>query len=90
MKLNVKAFALACAIIFGLALLAFTWVIILKGGYQVGARTIIGQILVGYRITPVGSVVGLIWAFFGGLIGGSIFALVYNIIDGFSSYKKEG
>jgi hypothetical protein len=34
----------------------------------------------GYSITPLGSVVGLIWGFVDGLIGGAIFAWLYNII----------
>jgi len=42
--------------------------------------TWLGQIYRGYRITPIGSVIGLVWAFFDALIGGLIFAWLYNLI----------
>jgi hypothetical protein len=77
MKLNVKAFALACGIIWGVGLFALTWWIIAFEG-ATGQTTLIGQLYRGYRITPVGSVIGLIWAFFDGLVGGAIFAWLYN------------
>jgi len=36
----------------------------------------------------MGSVVGLIWAFFDGLIGGVIFAWLYNILAGRISHGQ--
>ena len=78
MKLRIRAFALTCGILCGLGLFIVTWWIIAfdcAGGGQ-----IIGRIFRGYSISPVGSVVGLIWGFVDGLIGGAIFAWLYNII----------
>lgn len=79
MKLNVKAFALACGIIWGFGLFALTWWIIAFDGAS-GEITLIGRLYRGYRITPVGSLIGLVWAFFDGLIGGAIFAWLYNLL----------
>jgi hypothetical protein len=71
-KLGVNAFALSCGLIWGLGLFALTWWIIAFDG-ATGERTLIGQLYRGYSISPAGSIIGLIWAFFDGLIGGAIF-----------------
>ncbi len=68
MKLDVKAFALSCGLIWGLGLFALTWWIIAFDG-AAGERTLIGQLYRGYSISPAGSITGLIWAFFDGLTG---------------------
>ncbi|MGL1931295.1 MAG: bacteriophage holin [Desulfotalea sp.] len=80
MKLNVKAFALTCGLVWGMALFFLTWWIIMFDG-ATGEITLIGRIYRGYNISPVGSVIGLIWASLDGLIGGAIFAWMYNFIS---------
>ena len=80
MKLNVKAFAITCALCWGLGLFLFTWWIILLDG-ATGEITFIGRIYRGYSITPMGSVFGLLWAIIDGGIGGAIFAWLYNLIS---------
>jgi hypothetical protein len=80
MKLNVKAFALTCGIIMGAGLFLVTWWFIATKGAS-GARTFIGHIYLGYRISALGSIIGLAWAFVDGLIGGAIFAWLYNKIS---------
>ncbi len=84
MKLNVKAFALACGVVWGLGLFFLTWWIIAFDG-ATGEITLIGRLYRGYSISPFGSIVGLIWAFVDGLIGGAIFAWLYNLISERSS-----
>ncbi len=79
MKLNVKAFALTTGIIWGAGLFVLTWWIIVFEG-QTGAQTMIGLVYRGYNISAVGSLIGLIWGFVDGLIGGFIFAWLYNLI----------
>ncbi|MFH2013039.1 MAG: bacteriophage holin [Pseudomonadota bacterium] len=79
MKLNVKAFALTCGIIWGFGLFLITWWIIAFDGVT-NEVTIIGRIYRGYSISPVGSILGLIWGFFDALIGGAIVAWLYNMI----------
>ncbi len=78
MKLSVKAFSLTCAIIWGLALLVLTWWWIILEPSIVGDKTIIGSLYIGYKVTPLGSLIGLVWAFVDGLIVGAIFAWLYN------------
>lgn len=86
MRLNVKAVALAFGLIWGFGLLVLTWWVILFEG-STGDLMAIGHVYRGYNISPLGSVLGLIWGFFDGLIGGAIFAWLYNLIAG--HYRKE-
>jgi len=81
MKLNVKAFALTCGLVWGVALFLLTWWIIAFDGAS-GDPTFIGSLYRGYNISPVGSIIGLVWAFVDGAIGGAIFAWLYNFIAG--------
>ncbi len=80
MKLNVKAFALTSGLIWGFGLFALTWWVIAFEG-ATGQATVIGLAYRGYNISPTGSLIGLIWAFPDGLVGGAIFAWLYNLIS---------
>jgi hypothetical protein len=64
MKLDIKAFAITCGLVWGLGLFALTWWVIAFDGPSTGP-TIIGRLYRGYTITPVGSLIGLVWGFFG-------------------------
>ena len=79
MKLNIKAFAIAAGLVWGFNWFAVTWWIMAFEG-ATGEITMIGRLYRGYSITPVGSLIGLVWAFADGLIGGLIFAWVYNLL----------
>lgn len=79
MKLNVKAFALTCALTWGIGLFLLTWWIIFFDG-TTGDVTFIGRIYRGYSISPTGSVIGLLWGLIDAGIGGAIFAWLYNLI----------
>jgi hypothetical protein len=81
MKLNIKAFALSCGIMWGVGLFLLTWWLIAFDG-ATGEPTFIGRLYRGYTISPIGSVIGLIYAFFDALVGGAIFAWLYNKIAG--------
>lgn len=79
MKLNVKAFALACGLAWGLFLFLMTWwVIIFEGASTEG--TPIAHVFRGYSLTPIGSLAGLIWGLVAGIIGGLIIAWMYNLM----------
>ena len=80
MKFNIRAFALTCGIVWGIALFLLTWWIIAFDG-ATGEATLIGTIYRGYTISPPGSFIGLAWGFVDGLIGGAIFAWLYNLIS---------
>lgn len=79
MRLDVKALALACGLLWGLCLFFGTWWVIFLDGAS-GDPTVIASVYRGYSLSPAGSVIGLVWAFFDGLIGGAIFAWLYNLI----------
>ena len=87
-KLNVQAFALACALVWGVGLFLMTWwIITLEGAtYQ---TTFIGYIYRGYNISPIGSFIGLAWALVDGMIGGAVFAVLYNLLSAKDSNKNE-
>ncbi len=80
MKLNVFAFGLTCGMIWGIGLFVLTWWIIAFDG-PTDDVTMIGRIYRGYSISAMGSVIGLVWALADGLIGGVIFAWLYNLIS---------
>jgi hypothetical protein len=85
MKLNIKAFTLTFGLVWGFGLFFLTWWIIAFDGVT-GKSTFIGQVYRGYNISPIGSLIGLIWAFADGAIGGAIFAWLYNaLVDRCSS-----
>jgi hypothetical protein len=87
MRLNVRAFALTCGLLGGLGLFFVTlWIIAFDGSS--GDPTFVGRIYRGYNISILGSVFGLIWGFFDGLIGGAIFAWLYNLITGRLTAKE--
>jgi hypothetical protein len=81
MRLNVKALAVTGGLLWGFGLLFITWWIMLFEG-ATGEVTLIGQVYRGYCISPLGSIIGLIWGFVDGFIGGAIFAWVYNFVAG--------
>ena len=79
MKLNIKAFALTCELIWGLGLFCLAWwLIILENGNP--APCLLNRMYPGYTMTPIGSVIGLIWGFIDAGIGGLFFAWIYNLM----------
>ena len=88
MKLNVKAFALSCGIVWGVGVLCLAWWIILFDG-PTGEITMLGRVYRGFSITPVGSLVGFVWGLCDGFIGGAIFALIYNKLAGSTAASES-
>ena len=88
MKLNVKAFALMCGLMWGVGLFALTWWLIMFDGVT-HEVTMIGRLYRGYNVSPLGSVIGLVWGFFDAAIGGAIAAWLYNVLAArFGSKEK--
>ncbi len=79
MKLNIRAFALTFAIWWGVGIFLLTWWIIAFGD-SASEPFFLGRIYFGYTISPVGSLIGLVWGFVDGLIAGAIFAWLYNAL----------
>lgn len=77
MRLNVRAFAVACGVIWGFGLVALTWWRLLFEEEQKD-ETIIGHKYRGYSVSPMGSIVGLGWGLLDGAVKGAAFAWLYN------------
>lgn len=87
MKLNIKALALTMGLVWGIGLFLGTWWIIMFDG-QSTEVSFLSQAYRGYSITPMGSVIGLVWGFFDGLFGGAIIAWLYNYLSKLFVNKK--
>ena len=79
MRFDVKAMAITCGLLWGVALFVLTWWMIFLEGAS-GEPTAIGDVYVGYNISAMGSIIGLLWGLVDGFIGGAVFAWVYNRI----------
>ena len=90
MKLNIKACALAGAVLWGLGLLLITWWLILFGEANEETTRLISQVYIGYSVTAGGSLIGFFYGFIDGLFGGFFFAWLYNLlIDRFADTEPE-
>ncbi len=77
MRLDIKAFALACGIVWAAAIfLATVWLKL----FGFGGETIrlLDHFYIGYSFSYVGAIIGAIWGFVDGVIGGAILAWLYN------------
>ncbi|MBN2135227.1 MAG: bacteriophage holin [Acidobacteria bacterium] len=79
MKLNIKALALTIGLVWGVGIFLFTWWVIIFEG-STAEPTIIAKLYRGYDISPFGSLIGLIWGFLDGLIGGALIGWIYNFL----------
>ena len=62
--------------------IATNW-LVLKGGPDVGQHLqLLGQYFIGYSVTFVGSLVGAVYAFVLGFLGGYLMARMYNMLVG--------
>lgn len=79
MKFNVRAYALTFGLWWGGGLFLLAWWMIAVGD-TTGAPTLLERAYLGYRFTPLGSIVGLVWGFVDGLVSGAVFAWLYNLL----------
>ncbi len=80
MKLNVKAFAISGGLLWGIGLFLLTWWIMIFEG-ATHEPTLIGRVYRGYDLSPAGSLIGLAWALVDGMVGGAVFAWLYNVLS---------
>ncbi len=77
MKLNEKNFAIASGLTWGLWLFVLT-IISTATGYAAAILAPLSSIYIGYTVSYVGSIIGLIWGFIDAGIGMYILAWIYN------------
>ncbi|NGX28652.1 MAG: hypothetical protein K940chlam1_00836 [Candidatus Anoxychlamydiales bacterium] len=85
MKLNVRAFTIATGITWGLFMLFLAW--ISSFGWGIRDVSVIAGLYLGYTPTFLGGVIGAIWGFIDGAIGGFIFSYFYNLLA--AKHKKK-
>ncbi len=76
-NLNPKAFGLSCGIIWGLVLFVLT-ILAVSTGYSYDFLELLSKVYIGYKITYLGSLIGLVYGFLDGFIGAYIFVWLYN------------
>ena len=77
MKLNIKAFGLACGIVWGLAMLSLG-LLNTFSDWGSGIESVMATLYLGYTPTFLGSIIGGIWGFADAGIGGLAIAWIYN------------
>lgn len=78
-RLDRFAFGVSLGAVAGLLLSAATLWLVIKGGYDVGQNLqLLRNYFPGYRVTPFGGLVGLVYGFAGGFFGGWLFAFLRN------------
>ena len=76
MKFNTKAFAIASGLIYGFVLfISVLW--LMARGYS-NQETLLSMVYPYLAISPLGSLLGLIYGLFDGAIIGALFAWLYN------------
>ena len=76
MKFNTKAFAISSGLIYGFALFVSVWWLMARG-YS-NQETLLSMVYPYLTISPFGSLLGLIYGLFDGVIIGALFAWLYN------------
>ena len=79
--LNTKILGLVLGLMLGLMLFIATNWLVLKGGQTVGPHLeLLGQYLIGYRVSFWGSFIGFAYGFIIGTLSGSLIGWIYNKI----------
>jgi len=77
MKINVKAFALACGIAWGVAMFLLG-IINIFCDWGSGIEEVMSTLYIGYRASILGSIIGGIWGFIDAGVAGLVIAWLYN------------
>jgi len=79
LRLNATVQGIVTGLVAGLGVFVATNWLVLKGGPVVGPHlALLGQFLIGYRVSFVGSLIGFAYGFVGGYLVGYVVGRVYN------------
>jgi hypothetical protein len=79
-KLSIKALAVAMGVMWGGGMLFLGWVSMLGLGNK--AVDVMSSVYIGFSSSLLGGIIGAVWGFLDGAIGGAIIAFVYNMFAG--------
>ncbi len=79
-QLDVKALAIAAGISWASYMLLIGWLAAMFG-FGTSFVEMISSMYIGFTPTFLGGIIGAIWGFVDGAIGGAIIAFVYNIVN---------
>jgi len=80
LRLNGRAWGIACGLLFGVGLFVATNFLLIVGGKNVGQHlSLLSVYFPGYAVSFLGSVVGFVYAFVVGYATGRIICFVYNL-----------
>ncbi|MCX7792842.1 MAG: bacteriophage holin [Thermodesulfovibrionales bacterium] len=82
MKLRPLYIGMSIGIVWGLSLFITTWLSYYTGYGKLFLEVLAGSIYPGYRISPLGSFLGLIYGFVDGLVSGFLIGIIYNKLSG--------
>ena len=89
LRLNATVQGVVTGIVAGLAIFIATNWLVLKGGDTVGPHlALLGQFLIGYEVTFVGSLIGFVYGFAASFVVGYGVARMYNYIVGIKERKR--
>ncbi len=78
-RLDAKVLGLTLGILFGLIIFVATNWLVMKGGEAVGLHLrLLSQFFIGYKVSFLGSIIGLVYGFITGVIFGALVGWIYN------------
>lgn len=80
MEIRKRAFGMAVGLVWGLVVLLGTWWLLLWGA-QGGVFSKISNFCLGYTFSWGGAIIGFLWSFVYGFIGGVLIAWFYEIFS---------
>ena len=80
MKLGVWQLGIALGIVWGAGIL-FLGVVAAAFDWGTPVVELVGSVYLGYSTSAAGILVGTIWAFADGFIGGALIAWIYNVVS---------
>jgi hypothetical protein len=84
LRLNAAILGVSAGIIAGLGLFVATNWLVMQGGPVVGPHlALLGEFLIGYRVSFAGSLIGLVYGLAGGFVIGYVVGLTYNRLADF-------
>jgi hypothetical protein len=78
MRLKPLSLGIAIGTVWGVSLFITTWLSYYTGYGRLFLQTMAESIYPGYSITPLGSLLGLVYGFIDGLVSGALVAIIYN------------